>query len=212
MIQRPGKLTAVCVIAILLGGIGLVVALSGVVGMLVPPYTAKQVPNPSTEAQKMQDLQLKMQKEIQAVAARWRVYQLGLLTALTVISAGLIAGGALSLGMKPAGAKILSYALPFAIPFDTARGILGLYISNKVAMTTARYMQEMVSISPGKNPPPEGLMSGIVQVVSVVVLVVTALWMIGKVCYYVLAALYLKRPHVKRLFEPGAIPTPPPLN
>src|SRR5438067_421727 len=108
--ERPTGLTAVCVLAIVLGLFGVASTLSGIFGLAAPAIRSNPFPAGSQE-QKMIQAQNQMQAELRALTNRFKIFHVPIIVSLFCVSVGLIWGGALSLQLKPKGPVILGPSL-----------------------------------------------------------------------------------------------------
>ena len=86
-----------------------------------------------------------------AIADRFKVYQIPLIIATLLISAGLIWGGVGSLQLNPKGPTILVPSLWLAVPVDIVRGALGIYIGQATTGVMRNYMQQMFQAASAGN-------------------------------------------------------------
>ena len=213
--KRPGWLTAMCVISIVLGSLGIIGGLSGVVGLAMQSRTQQinsmfMPPGPAGGPQaKMKELQEEMQQAIQPVIKRWNPFSYVLILFRLVQGGMLVAGGIMTIGLKPTGRSLLTAVLLVSIPIDLAQAALQAVIQHQTMAVVGSFMPRMMEASapPGK-PLPAGvsnMTTTMMNVAAIGMIVFTVVWVGVKIGFYISSALYLRRPAIVSLF-PGAAP------
>jgi len=204
--RRPTGLTAVCVIAIILGGLGLAGSLMGVVGLTVGSSMQKAFtlpPQPGMDTQVI-DAQLAMQREIQAVADRYWGYNLAFVLACLFVAGGLLAGGIIALGIKPAGRALLIGAFAVAVVFEVLRAVFQVFMQvEMVAVMSDSISRIMEAASPAGAPGAEQaatIAAVATQVGMFVGIAFVCVYVLAKLIFYAVGIHYLRRPSVQRLF------------
>ncbi|HXT59609.1 MAG TPA: hypothetical protein VN699_13295 [Pirellulales bacterium] len=209
MSRRTGGLTAVCVIAIVVGVLGVLSGLSQIANLTVGGrmQSAMLALQPQINPG-MQAAQQEMLEKTLAVNAKYAIYLWISIGMQLVLALAMIVGAILALSMRPAGRRILLAALVASLLFEPARTVLTSTIVKETGPITAQYMQNLgkVSAPPGAKPPPgfEEMMGGMSQAVVavqwVVLIGMAAAWCI----FYLVGVWYLAQPAVKALFAPAA--------
>ena len=208
---RPGWLTALCVLAIVLGALGLINVLMSTAGLLAGQYMQKAMrvqQNPGV-SQEMQDAQNKMQDEMYAVQRKyWWPIAIALLLRAGVALL-LLVGGIRALGMSEAGRQLLLIAFGVALPFELAHAILQTIIMLE-NMTAMHGFAEALSNEMPKDGPPQmqGFIQTVMQGTLIVSLVFMYLWALVKCGLYLWGLLYLRRDRIKALFQASTNPQP----
>lgn len=194
--ERPGILTAIAIIGIVLGSLGLVGALLGAAGTVVQDLTSLEA------AGQAQQAQLEIAKQMNEIAREYRVPTVVAAVANFVVSALLIVGGALLLGRKPVARGLMTVAVVAAIVVDGFSAALGIYIQIEVAPLSQEMMR---SLAADTNMPPgaDAAMDSVLSAMAWVGWAMAAFWLLCKVAYYVVTFVALKRPTVKDWIAEG---------
>lgn len=208
---RPGLLTALCVFAIVLGVLGLILAVVGTGGLIAgkqlqkafQPRPAPGIPPEMVQAQ--QDLQ----DEMYAVQARYTVPLGGLLLFQFVAALLLLVGGVRSLGLHETGRMVLVAGLGVACAFEFSRAIVQTMI-NLESMTAMnnfveKWMESMPQ-NPGAPPGMQDMMGKFMRASMIASLVFSYALVLAKLALYVAGLVYLHRPRIRALFT---TPLPP---
>jgi hypothetical protein len=208
--RRPGGLTAICVIAIILGVLGVITALMGIVGAVAGQAMQKAMApsmpqNMNEEAQQVQE---EMNEAIQEVGQKFMVPNVVSIICSLTLAIGLIVGGSQSLKIKPSGRTILLMVFSIAILFELVRGGFQIYVQMQILAVMDEFWPRIVETSAAQQgqggPDLETIMSVLWMVTKVSAYVFTILPVLLKAGYYVIGALYLGRENVKRLFDQSA--------
>jgi hypothetical protein len=208
---RPGWLTALCVLAIVLGALGLMNSLMGTAGLLAGQHLQKAIraqPSPGM-SQEMQDAQNKMQDEMYAVQRKyWWPIAIALLLR-TGVALLLLLGGIRALGMSEGGRQLLLVAFGVALPFELVHAILQTIIMLE-NMTAMHGFAEALSNEMPKDGPPqlENFIETVMQGTLIASLVFMYLWTLLKCGLYLWGLLYLRRDRIKALFQRSPNPQP----
>ena len=100
---RPAGLTAICVITIVLGCLGLASSLMTLAALAARPWMQEMVAAsmPPQRNEKLRDAQLAMQQQIETVNRRYETFNWGFTLANLALSATLLAGGIMTLKCVP---------------------------------------------------------------------------------------------------------------
>ncbi|MFZ1934566.1 MAG: hypothetical protein WCB27_22670 [Thermoguttaceae bacterium] len=203
--QRPGGLTAVCVIAIVLGAMGLCFSVLGVASLAfqgqLQKFAKQQQQLPAGMAngplKTQMEAQMKTQGKINEVAQRVSHRHLGASSAILVlnllVSAGLLAGGIATLKLSPKGRQFLIAVFLAAIVFEIVRGV--------VLVLTQLDMAAELSAIPNAGAGPAEMMLTMMKVMAIGTMVLWLALALGLVIFYGIGASYLRRPTIVPLFE-----------
>jgi hypothetical protein len=206
--KRPGWLTAICVGAIVLGSLGLLSALGGAATLLMGDFyqktmmrmqTAGQPPAVAKSFQKLQD-------EMKAVADDWKGVNAGLLFLQFLVAGGLLAGGILTMRLRPNGRNLLLKVFLVAILLDGVRAIPSTLIQIETMAVMERYMSNVAAGSPSGRQTPRKMPPMVKQFMRAGVLIGVGFMMLMlalKMAYYIAGILYLRRPSIRDLIEGG---------
>jgi hypothetical protein len=211
--RRPGGLTAVCVIAIVLGSLGLCSTLLGFAGLAAGPWMQKMIErqhrmgmnNPANDAQ------LEMQKKMQAVNDRHWGSNLGFMLANMVLAGGLLAGGITALGLAPKARKLLLAVFLAAIAFVIVRAIVHVSMQMEMATIISDMPGSMSRIMAASAPKGPQAARQVAQATEMAAIFAKIFVFLGMACslvlalaetvFYAVGARYLCRPNIRRLFE-----------
>jgi hypothetical protein len=206
---RSGWYTFYCVIAIVLGGLGLTGALMGGVSLIANQYlkqAAMQQPMGPGVPQEMAKLNQEMQREVYAVESRYFYYLMTAQILLVFVAGLLLTGGIMALSMKRFGARLLANAFLVASVFDVARLVLTVIYQMEVGQVMRKYLGEIFEKAGqqgGKEPPPEftGMMSTFMGAMLGVGICFTVGWVIIKLVIYLSGWVYLNKPETQALLK-----------
>jgi hypothetical protein len=198
--QRPGGLTAVCIIAIVLGVLGLCGSVLGVASVAFQGKLQALMKQQQELAPKVRNNALKQQMEIQnkvseatqKVANRHLGVTSVFLALNLLLSAGLLAGGIATLKLSPKGRQFLMGVFLAAIVFEILRSILTVF-------TQLDMVAELSAIRNVGGPADMPLTLAKAGIVGGLVLGLVLV--LGMVVFYAIGASYLRRPKVLALFE-----------
>jgi hypothetical protein len=209
--RRPGGLTAIAVIAIILGSLGLIGSLFGLASFALQPVlrSAFTLPaglanDPAMKAQR--DMQREMQEKMQAVTDRYAPFTVGFAVINLFLAGSLLLGGIWILKIQPKGYAVLTYAFLIAIIFEIIRAIVQTFMQVELGTVMASIMPEMMKAAGPKAG--QGAAQGaefiaMATKIGIAVGVVFAIVpVLAKLVYYIIGVVYLRRPQIRQLFEP----------
>jgi hypothetical protein len=204
---KAGRIKTLCIVVIVLAGLGLANALMGAVGLLVGQQmqAAFTMGNQPNVPQRVQDLQRDMQRGLQAVQDRFLAVNAVLLAAHAIVAAGLLAGGIQSLRRKVPGRKILIAACLSAIAFELIRGTVQAFMQVQVMSITMRFFQEMMEASMNEAAEAAEWVAWGARVGIVVGVLMLIGWILAKVVFYGFAVWYLRKPAVRQYLDTAEV-------
>ena len=201
---RPGWLTTLCVLCIVLGALGLINTFVETAGLLAGRYiqaAVKAQPSPGM-SKDMQEAQEEFQEEMYSVQLKyWWPLAAGNVLRFGV-AALLIVGGVRALGMSEGGRLTLLAACAVALPFELARTILQsvIMLENMTAMNS--FAEKLAAEMPQEGP---AGMQNFIQIVFRGTMIASAVIMyalaLAKIGLYLFGVIYLRRESIKRLFQ-----------
>jgi hypothetical protein len=213
---RPGWLTAVSVIAIVLGALGLLGSLFQTASLVfsdrLQQLTAAVSAPPGTPPE-MQKVQVEMQRDIMAVQRRWRTSTMVLIASILVLASLLLLGGIKSLQLSPLGRTVLLATFAALAIVEIGRFIQLVGVQMDSTKVVSEYMPRIMAAAQGaggKAMPPQAQQvmkttSEVTVKVSLVAgLAVWGVWFLAKIVFYVLGLFYLTRPHIQAVFQQPA--------
>ncbi len=201
--NRPGALTALAVIGIVLGSL---TGLGGLNKMATLAFqdALQQMgqihddPRASTEVRQRLQRQQRMQEDIQEVQRGWLPIHWALAPTSILFGVFLIVGGALSLKLSRTGRKILIWTCVVGIAFDMARGTADIMMTLQISRVWQEHMTEMTAGTPGSE-----MASGMMGAAAGMGLAFGAAWVALKVGYYLWGVVYLTTDRMRDLYEKG---------
>jgi hypothetical protein len=194
--ERPGSLTPIAIIGIVLGSLGVLAALGGIIGLLLQDQlTGLQQTAQLPEAQR------ELLEQTSALTRAYLVPTMIAALANLVASIFLIVGGAVLLGRKPVAVGLMTKTVIAAIVVDLYSTALAIYMQLKTKPLTDQMMRATTAeMPPGTDAALGSFMSAAVWAGAVF----TVFWLLCKLAYYIVAIVALKKPAVKAWFNERA--------
>ena len=205
--RRSGGLTAICVIAIILGGLGLASSMMGLCAMAAKPWmnNAFIMPEQPGKVDKVRDAQLEMQEKVEEVTDRYIGFNLCFLLLNVLIGSSLLTGGILALKLNPTGSRLLIAAFTTAIVFEILRAVLQTFMQIEMAEVMYDSMSRMMQATPSRSgavPAEATAVTAVFMKIGVYVgLAFTLAFALAKVIFYAIGTRYLQRPNIRQLFQ-----------
>ena len=183
--QKPGGLTAIAVICLILGSLGALIALFGIVMLFfqrsMNQFQAAQPGGPPLE----------FLAEMEALQASQFIPTL-IVNGCNVIIGSLLAIGSIGvLGTKEWGRNLLRNALLAAIFFVVVRGIYSMWVQ----YSSMSVISKMVPAG-GDKATMEAIMQGTI----IFGIVIGVIWMVVLIGFYIWSRIYLNKPPIRALF------------
>ena len=194
--RRPGGLTAVCVIVIVLGGLGAMASLMALPGLIFGAAMQKQMGQAfgSTMPDEQRDAYAGMMNDMGAVQSQWLPIALPATIMGVVVAVALIVGGVRGLGRKPGAGEWLRRILLLTMLVDIARAVINSVMQVQVAEVTSEYMAKIMGAQGGPAAAGMGQMMGIMTYVGIAFIVA---WTLAKMMFYGFSYSYVGRSHVR---------------
>jgi len=204
---KPGRIKALCIVLIILGGLGLANALMSAVGLLVGQQIqgAFGLGNQPGVPQRIQDLQRDLQRGLQDVQDRFLVANSIFVASHAVLAGALLTGAIQSLRRRAPGRKILIAACLSAIAFELIRGTVQAFIQVQVMSITTHFFQEMMEISMDEAAEAAEWVAWGARAGMVIGVLFAAGWILAKVVFYGFAVWYLRKPSVCEHLDTDAV-------
>jgi len=202
---KPGWLTALCVICIVLGALGLINAILGTAAELAGPYFQAMLSprgGPGMPAD-LQQAQQDLMDAVNAVKRKYFVLTLAFLGFRFVAAGLLLYGGLRCLSLRESGRKLLIAACAVALLFEfsqmIAQSVVTLQSLTEMNSASERFQSALAN---GNTPP--GLQAVMkwtmrISMILPIVLMYGMAFLKGGVFLFGLS--YLRRPHIKALFK-----------
>jgi hypothetical protein len=200
--RKPGWLTAICVICLVLGLLGF---FNGVIGLGFTVFNkqVQQVFNPPGARQGMppelQKFQQKLQDEMQAIYGQFFVPTLISTLLKAIISVVLFVGGLLTLTLKSSGRKLLVLACILALLFELGisalQGVIYMETLTVLNQLIDGFVQELKRV----NGPLSQAATTSMQVILYASMVLFFIIQFVKIGFFYWSANYLRRPAIVEL-------------
>jgi hypothetical protein len=196
-------LTALAVIAIVLGSFGVLGGLQRVAGLVLQPALSqmgriRDNPNASPQMQQQVARQRAMQDDMQRVQRSWNPVMWVIAPTSIVFCTCLIIGGALCIKLSRTGRKLLVGTCIAGLAFDMGRGAADVLMT----MQISRVMQDHMASITGGDPGAE-MATGVMSATMGMGLAFAGAWVVLKVAYHLWVVIYLTRRPIEDLFERG---------
>jgi hypothetical protein len=213
--QRPGVLTTLCVLGLVLGGLGVIGAGTGLVALLgqgaIQGMQERQLEQFQRQAgpagEHMVESQRQMQARLNELQAEWLPLTLSMNGANFFFSVLLVIGAILCLGLKSRGPLVFTIAAGVLMLVDTASAAFGAFMSTKTMEITQEYMTGLLD-DPALRQPGQpdfgGFMESFMGAASIGAILFAALWWLVKMGYYVWSLRTLRKPDIRGLFSGSA--------
>ena len=203
---RPGWLTALCVICIVLGALGLMNAGFGAVGAVFAEQMQRALqPRGNTPgiSPELQQAQEDFQNEALAVQRKHLWKNVASLVFRTVAALLLLIGGLRCLGLSEGGRRLLLIACAVGLAFELVNAIIQTYVALDMMTAMNSFAEKLQSAMPDANAPPgmNQMLKMWFRVVMIFQIVMLYALSVLKGGLYLFGLLYLQRAHIKALFK-----------
>ena len=190
---RPGGLTAICVIVIVLGAMGMMSSgLKGVqlaVGKALQQAITQATAQPNNEMGKAQE---EMTKAIWEETDKLMIPNLLLISAQFAICGALAYGGIKSMGLKEVGWKVLVWAVCLILVFEIIQFFVIVYTQLQIMPIMEVHMARMMESTPNSGPSEKEFMGAITKFSMIIGFVFHGGWTLLKVVFFCIAIRYLR--------------------
>lgn len=201
---RPGGLTAIAVIAIVVGILGILSSAGGLVMMAANPYLQQMLQPPSGPGgpSELEKAQQKSQAEIQAVADKYQAATLSLLAVSLISAVCFTFGGFKALGLSRSGRLLLLVACGLAVFYELGHWVEQFVMVPEMSLVMQRSMRETFEAEPDRpgNRQAQQFVDSFLPMVFMSTLVITVGIGLVKMVYYFYTLIYLNREHVRARF------------
>jgi hypothetical protein len=203
--RKSGWLTALCVICIVLGALGLMNALFGAVGAAAGPslqsmFQPRATPGVPPEMQQAQD---QFQKDVASVQTKHFLPIVATIAFRFIAALLLLAGGLMCLSLKEKGRKILILACGLALLFELSNSIVQSFVMLDMMTAMNSFVEKLQSTMQQPNSPP-GLNNFVrwwMRAIMVIQIILIFLFSLVKAALYLFGVIYLQKQQVKSLFK-----------
>ncbi len=209
---RPGWLTTLCVLCIVLGALGLFNSLIGAAGAIGGPFIQKAFQPKAGKGMPddMQKAQEQFQTEINAVQNKYFWATMPALAFRFVAALLLLIGGIRTLSLMEPGRQLLLIACSIAIVFELMFSILQSIISLDTMTIVNEYVVKMTETMPqnANGPDMSRILPTVVRASVIVSMVLAYLISLAKIGLYIFGLVYLRKPQIIALFTNSPSATP----
>lgn len=212
--MRPAGLTAVCVISLVLGGLGSLSLLCGCVNTMFQSVMMDaslgmqdwiknlQPPQMRQQMAKQWEHQDELMQEVAAIQANWRIISIALLLILAVAAVGLIGGAIKGLNLRPRAHHWMIIGMSAGILHGLFAAYRDTGIQRETQVLTIRHMEKTLQSMPGgPNPQSRVMTSSAMQLTGTLAAVIYYGWALVKCTTYATCIWYLLTPRIRQLFE-----------
>jgi hypothetical protein len=200
--QKTGRIKAICIIAIVMGCLGLLSVLGGTAGLLFGKQIQSAV-SPTNQpgvSQEMVRVQKDMEKALQSVQDRFFAVNVALIVMLAFVAFALLIGGVQSLRRVPPARKILVTACSAALVYELVKIARDVAIQAQTIPMTLQHTERMISA--GNGPPGAVDFAMTAARVGIVVgILFGAAWVLAKLVFYSISVWYLRKPAVSAYLD-----------
>ena len=194
IVQKTGRIKAICIIAIVLGGLGLFSAFAGTASLLFGKQIQSAM-SPPNQPGVNQEMIEEMQNDQQAVLDRFFGINVVLVVLLGLVAFALVVGGVQCLRRVPPARKILLAACSAALLYEVVRTIRDVIMQAQMIPMSLQHTERMMSASDGPPGVTDFAMTA-ARVGVVVVIVFGAAWVLAKLVFFSISVWYLRKPAV----------------
>lgn len=200
--RRPGVLTALAIISIVLGalitlnGFWQVVSLAfqePLQNMNLMFMEQPGVPEETVQRQR------EMMEASFAVQREWKPFNWAMSPVSFLFGIVLIIGGALCVRVNPAGRRLLATACAFGIIFGIVREVGGVMMQLQMSQVVQDHMVAMMDQAGDEQA--ESIMSGMMGATMALTVAFSGGWLLVKLGIYVWGLVYLTRSGTRSIFE-----------
>jgi hypothetical protein len=199
-VTQPNGFTAICVLSIILGGMGTLVSVFGLIALVAAPaiqsLATMQQPG---QPQALHDLNVKMQKDVAEITDRWKPFSYALVAIHLALSLGILMGAIYSLKRNPTGVPLLLFGMMAAVGYEALNLLMQIVIQTETFPITARYMKDVMEATPGNKAPAEmgEFMSNAMTFGMWITIGILVAWTLAKVVFDIITILYIQRKDVQ---------------
>jgi hypothetical protein len=177
---------AICIIALILGVMGMAKAVLGGVGLVVGSQ-AQQMFSPPQPDKRLKEMQEEMQAEMNAIADRFLPFSIARVIFHLIVATLLVVGGIIMLKSNSPTTLIAASAL--AIFFEIGRAILDTTVQMQIIPVMSRFIERMGNMGPDV---PGGLPKFITYF-SYIMMVLGLFFVLAKIIFYVISVFVLRK-------------------
>lgn len=205
-IRRPGGLTAICIVAVVLGVLGLFSGAIRGVNVLFGPEMQQAFGSIGAVTQEQAKVQQEMNAAIAVEMKRFAIANTVLCISQLVLCGALVYSGLKTLGLKAAGRKLLLAICVCLLVYEIGQLITVVLQQMSLSPIMELYMPRMMKDPSGNNAGAEKFGQIIARMSIIVGVVMQCVWTLIKFIFYVVAICYLGKAAVVALFDTSRPP------
>lgn len=197
-VVRPGGLSALCILAMVLGALGILTGLAGIAAAaLQGPLQDLAAQMQPAGDENAAELQQQIAEESREFAQRHAIRNIVFSMAKLLVASSLLLGGIFAFRLRIPGRKLLLFGFAAGIAFELCQ----IWPMIEVAQFTGRIMEAQQQVVIGQNADDAmGTMRIMMKVMAAMQLAMLAAMVLVKTVFYGFGLWYLTRPHVAALY------------
>ena len=199
--RRPGGLTAICIIAVVLGVLGLFSGTLKGVNALFGAQMQQAFGSMGAGTPEQAKAQQEMNAALAAEMKRFAVANGILAVAQLVLCGGLVYSGLKTLGLKAARRKLLIAICACMLVYETGQLITFVFQQLSMSPIMELYMPRMMQTPNGDNESAEKFGQVVARMSIIAGVVMQCFWTLIKFVFYAVAIHYLRKAKVAALFD-----------
>ncbi len=200
--RRPSGLTAICIIAVVLGVLGLFSGLMKGVNVLFGAEMQQAVGSFGAVSPEQAKVQQDMNAAIAAEMGRFRLANSVLCVAQLAFCGALVYSGIKTLGLKAAGRSLMLAACACMLVYEIGQAIAFVFQQLALSPIMELYMPQLMKGSAGNNASAEQIGQVMARISIILGIVFQCVWTLIKFIFYAVAIVYLRKANVIALFDP----------
>jgi hypothetical protein len=196
----PTGLKAVCIIAIVLGGLGTLFSCGGAASLAIGPSIRAAFGTPAQPGidQESARMQRELQAEMAAIGQEYLPFTIASVILHLFSGLALLCGGILALKLSATGRSILLVGCVLAILYELVDGVLNVVIQLRTVPLAQKMMDQVLQQGGQAELPPA--FGQFMLVIMFVTLGISLVTVVVKIAFYVMSVVYLKKPHIVAYF------------
>jgi hypothetical protein len=196
----PPGLKAICIIAIILGVLGILISCGGVASMAIGPalQAAFGMPAQAGMDPELVRAQEDLQGQMAAIGKEYLPFTIGTVVVHLLAGFALLLGGILTLKISATGRSILLTGCVLAVLYELVNGVLNVVMQMRMAPIVERFMEQ--ALQRGGQAQMPSAFGQFMLVIMFVTLGISLVSMLVKIGFYIFSVIYLKKPHVAARF------------
>jgi hypothetical protein len=196
----PTGLKAVCIIAIVLGGLGTLFSCGGAASLVIGQslQAAFNMPVPQGVDPEEMRVQQELQAQLAAIDREHLPFMIAAVILHLISGLVLLFGGIFTLKLSATGRSILLAGCVLAILYELVGGVVNMMVQIQKVPVAQKFMDQ--ALQPGA---PAGLPPAFGQFMLAFMFAMLAISLITvliKLAFYVVSIVYLKKPHIAACF------------